>query len=643
MAIPVPSSMTTVDTLPGEEVEFSIGDPRWVMKSMADLYSNREGAVVREYSTNAYDEHVKFNVKRPIEVSLPTLMDPFFRVRDFAAGMSSEVLTEVYTKFGTSTKRDSNDFNGMLGFGSKSAIAYTTSFKVTSWHNGIKTIALIYKNDDGFIVLKVVAQVKSNEPSGVEIEVPVHNWQEFSHKAMDFYKFWLPGRVLVDGVEPAQAVGEEIVPGLYYSDHEDTSYVVMGNVAYRIANPTALFRDKSMKAINFVAYVENGDVEFTPSREDLKYTDLTVKTLQRVIDDFQTKIKAQAQHEINNAADHAEAYLKWVDWCDKLGTGVFNDLTFGGDTLVNTFKIDAHRYAVTSYRSRTNTYRVVEWQVAWSANTLFVTDLVGDLTSNHKRKAKDYCTFKGLSAPSYILFTKDSTVDSPWVDQRRVVSWSTIKKELPRNYGVNSSGQPSRIPGSFDVITQDGRKAEQQIPNTGDVFWVTAHEARTRLSIIVGALTQLKNDGTVIILGLNRLPKFRRENPKVPAFFTWVKTHVETDPSKYLTDEAKRVLDIGSQTASWVQKLDVSKLDDPEWAAVKNLLKNRDTLVKDYKKAYNFAANMGVAVKSYNSKHDESLYERYPLLADLRYYYAHNISPDIYFYMNAKYASRKDA
>jgi hypothetical protein len=644
MAIPTPSTMTTEDTLPTlEEVKFTIGDPRWVMESLSDLYSNREGAVVREYSTNAYDEHVKFKVERPIEVSLPTMLDPYFRVRDFANGMSREVLTETYTQFGTSTKRDSNDYNGILGFGSKSAIAYTTSFKVTSWHDGIKTIAMIYKNDDGYIVLKVIAQTKSDEPSGVEVEVPVHNWQEFAHKAMDFFKFWLPGRVLVDGEEPAHAVGEKITEGLYYSTLGDTSYVVMGNVAYRIANPAALFMNTGMRQIHFVAYVDNGAVHFTPSREDLKYTDLTKATLHKVIDDFAVRIKSQAQDEIDNAKDHFDAYSKYMEWCNRLGGGIFNGLTFHGDELKNTFEIKAHRYEVKDYRSRNNMYRVDEWQVAWSKNTLFVTDITSEVTSNHKRRGKDWASFKGMPRPNYILFVRDSKVNSPWVPKENIVSWNTIKKELPRNYGVTSTGAPARIPGSFDIITKNGREYEKHIPDDGDVFYVMTDTARDRRGTIVNALNVLDNDGTVIILGYNRLNKFKRENPDIEEFFTWAAKHVEKDATKFLSDDAKRALDIGSNTEFWVGRMDHNKIDDPDWQETKALLKRKSELLKEYRDAISLAESLGVvySIKTYSGKGDDSLLKKYPLLKEFGRY---NLpGSDIYLYMNAAYAARKDA
>src|SRR6478735_5428255 len=130
------------------------------MRSMADLYSNRELAVIREYSTNAYDSNVEKALRdghdiEPIQVGLPNAMNPYFTVQDYGVGMSEETMREVYLTFGESSKRDSDDYNGMLGFGSKSAVAYTNTFTVTSVKNGRKVVAVITRREDamgGYLV-----------------------------------------------------------------------------------------------------------------------------------------------------------------------------------------------------------------------------------------------------------------------------------------------------------------------------------------------------------------------------------------------------------------------------------------------------------------------------------------------------------
>ena len=128
-------------------------------------------------------------------------------------------------------------------------------------------------------------------------------------------------------------------------------YDTMGNVPYRIENPDALFRSTKMNRINFVAYVdefktEDGGaaVEFVPSREDLKYTDRTKRTLQKVVDNFEANIIQVAQDDIDSATSHFDAYSKWVTWTNALGRGLFSELTYDGDAFEPDFKINAARW-----------------------------------------------------------------------------------------------------------------------------------------------------------------------------------------------------------------------------------------------------------------------------------------------------------
>ena len=80
------------------------------------VYSNKVLAVLREYSTNAWDAHVSgeedYGVsmlsQRPIEVHLPSKLAPELRIRDFGPGFSMEEIENIYISLGESTKRTSN-------------------------------------------------------------------------------------------------------------------------------------------------------------------------------------------------------------------------------------------------------------------------------------------------------------------------------------------------------------------------------------------------------------------------------------------------------------------------------------------------------------------------------------------------------
>lgn len=648
--IPVKDSLIDIDTLPGREIAFGIGDPRWVMKTQADLYSDITTAIIREYSTNAYDANVMAGNPDPIRVTLPSLMDPYFVVEDDGVGMDIGTFERVYTQFGVSDKRESNDTNGMLGYGSKSGVAYTTQFEVTSVKDGIKIHGIVKRKPDWAIVLKVVSTAKTNEPNGTRIRIPVHNVDEFIHKANEFYKFWLPGRVLVNGKEPVQDVGEKITEGLYYSTSWDQSYIVMGNVAYRIANPAALFRDTKMNRINFVAYVDTvGDgedeqaaVEFTPSREDLKYTDHTKATLQKVIHNFENEIISKAKSEIDSAADHAEAFLAWSKWCNRLGRSMFDDLEFKGDKFESRFFVNGRRYNVNS--SHGAVIKIRDWNVEAMPKTMVVTDFnLMNISTDVRRKAKQFASMKGWDA-SYIIFieTDGSEISSPWFKKDKFVSWEDLKASLPKTPPkpravVNTGG---RIPGSFDYITKNGWEYEKELPkNLSDVFYITV--SNSKRFVVRNILIRLGVDATVIVLPRNRLNKFNRENPTVREFVSYARSKVIEDGESLLSQDAKTSLDVEFTSYRWLTALDVSKVDDPELIRLEGLIRNRSTLTKAYEGNLELASSLGVrnTVTQYSSNKNISITDRYRLLSLLSPY---NFNEDIYIYLNAAYAAEQE-
>lgn len=643
--------MTQVDELPGEEIEFSIGDPRWVMRSMADLYSNRELAVCREYSTNAFDANKELAIKNgavpaPIHVTMPTMMEPFFVVRDYGYGMTLDMLKNTYTKFGTSTKRDSNDFNGMLGYGSKSAVAYTEQFTVTSIANGTKTIAVVTRKPDWSIVMKIVSQVKSSDISGTEIRIPVHNPDEFRTKAMNFYKFWYPGTVLIDGKEPTQDVGEQISENFYYSTSHN-SYIVMGNVPYRIENSSALFAGTGMNAISFVAYVDTGDVEFTPNRELLKYTDLTKKTLKDVITEFAGRMKQVASDEIASAKTAPEAYAAWSKWGGMLGTGLFGDLSFDGVVLKDTFDVKGYRY---KYGERNGSRRVESARVEGFPHTLFITGCgTGAPPSSWKAKSQEYKYLKGLKTRQTLFVTADD-FDCIWVDktQGNVVSWEDLKKALPKAPRINNGmgGRTKDIKGSFDMYTAKGHKYEEEIPEDykADKYFFMQPSVRKdndyHLPSIITYMPKQYNDATVVIVGANRLAKFQRDYPDIKEFLPVAMSSLVTKTETLLSQDAKDKLSIEYYDQRALNRMDAKKIDDPEIVRYARLLKS-DADTAEYERNNNLAQHLRAwgRVNKWEPKKEKVVFKKYPLMTHIPYTTTHD---HVYLYLNAAYAARKD-
>src|SRR5579862_6090082 len=102
-----------------------------IENSRDGFYSNKELAPLREYSTNARDSHIASGMPyRPIEITHPTVMEPELKIRDFGKGLTIDQLEEIYFKYWKSTKRNTNDQNGCLGIGAKSAFAYAPFYTV---------------------------------------------------------------------------------------------------------------------------------------------------------------------------------------------------------------------------------------------------------------------------------------------------------------------------------------------------------------------------------------------------------------------------------------------------------------------------------------------------------------------------------
>lgn len=148
------------------------------------IYSDKIGAVVREYITNALDEHTKYGISEPVKV---TLTSKEFIVRDFAKGLSENDIRNVFGMYFKSTKRDNNIQTGSFGLGSKSAHCYTDSFYVKSYFEGICTLytAVLGGGKNGVPVGQIMKI--SEEPtteSGLEITVEYNStdYSAFNNK-----------------------------------------------------------------------------------------------------------------------------------------------------------------------------------------------------------------------------------------------------------------------------------------------------------------------------------------------------------------------------------------------------------------------------------------------------------------------------
>ncbi len=153
-----------------------------------DIYTNKELCPQRELISNASDEHIKFNVKRPIQVHLPSASQAYFHVRDFAMGLPKEDVFLVFFKYFKSSKREDRKSIGQFGIGGLSPFALVDTFTVTSYYQGEKSV-YIGVNRGADYESHLVSAEPSDEPSGIEVsfEVKEDIIYKFNQEFVKFY------------------------------------------------------------------------------------------------------------------------------------------------------------------------------------------------------------------------------------------------------------------------------------------------------------------------------------------------------------------------------------------------------------------------------------------------------------------------
>lgn len=139
-----------------------------------NLYSDPIGSTVRECASNALDSHRRAGVADAIIVSLKVNAQNNyeFSVEDFGTGLDADDVENIISKYGKSTKRESNTEIGMMGLGFKSPLAYSSSFYFVCRKDGVERKYMMYEGEDGNTI-DPLYETPTEERNGVKVIVPV--------------------------------------------------------------------------------------------------------------------------------------------------------------------------------------------------------------------------------------------------------------------------------------------------------------------------------------------------------------------------------------------------------------------------------------------------------------------------------------
>ena len=301
----------------------------------SNLYSNPLGSMIRELSTNAYDAHVMVGkADEPFHLTLPSSLEPSFKIRDFGPGLSHNDIMNIYTTFFESTKTNSNDMVGCLGLGSKSPFGVSDSFTVTSFFQGEKTIYSAFLNEDRIPSIALFHKEPTDEPNGLEIEVAINadDFRVFNREVNGQLKYFKTKPLVFGNSNFEWNVDEEYL----YSGSNwkmvkggGSPRVVQGQIQYPINvrnmgkefdDAPDVVRELLNKSVLFEVNI--GDVNIAPSREALSYDAKTNQNIIKAAEKILEELPVQIAEAIQSTPSEYLARLRYSE--------ILNDLCLIG-------------------------------------------------------------------------------------------------------------------------------------------------------------------------------------------------------------------------------------------------------------------------------------------------------------------------
>ena len=290
------SEVTTLGEIEKHSVSIDARNINHIVTILSsNLYSYPMISFLRETVSNAVDSHVEAGVNEPIII---TRTRDDISIRDFGTGISPERFRDIYLNIGSSTKRESNDYIGNFGIGRFSALSVSKLANITSFYNG-KAYYYVMNMDIDQLHIDKVYELDTTERNGVEVKIPI---KKFNAQELDCIGFI--ENVYVECVKDEDNsfyIGEfnkrkihtfktfKTITYEYRSASEKTE-ILLGKIPYGVDYLGLWdFTDnwhRSWKEAMETVYpcINIGEVDITPNRETLLYSDRTKECLRKAYD-----------------------------------------------------------------------------------------------------------------------------------------------------------------------------------------------------------------------------------------------------------------------------------------------------------------------------------------------------------------------
>lgn len=297
-----------------------------------NLYSQPIQSFIRETVANGWDSHVEAGTTdKPVIIRIFT-NDKYeiqLAVRDYGTGLSPERFNEIYLNIGASTKRSSNQYIGAFGLGRWSMLAVSDVCYLTNYYNGTCSKYIAYK-DNGKICVDKVFESTTTEENGLEVEVNTetraNNSYELRKKiALGIKQLTFYHNVYVYDPEGFADIGdypsmkkfnsrkiEDFKTFKICSCGNVKNSLLMGNVLYPIDSAIINKWFQGLDKVPFAIKCNIGEVDITPSRETLLYSQKTLDTINKKCQEALEEIKEICKNNFGSDFSTISTYYNFI-------------------------------------------------------------------------------------------------------------------------------------------------------------------------------------------------------------------------------------------------------------------------------------------------------------------------------------------
>jgi hypothetical protein len=329
-------------SLGAESKQFSVDtSDTMVIRLLRDkMYKNKIGAVAREIASNSRDANREAGRgDTPIVIAIQNEQNGLLAentlsisFKDNGIGISPERMDKIFLKYGSSTKRDTDEFTGGFGIGAKTPFAYSDNFFISTIveENGVRTkyqYQAVITSDGKREVSRMLSlgEETTKEQTGTEIIVPIKNSEDrekFEYEVLYATMLWgtkptLKGftnlfSIDTDETHKLKKVYETdnylIIEDKkdFYGDYRHIALI--DGIPYVInSNNLKLKTSRGNSNIVYVHKFNTGEISVSGSREDIEYIEENKIKLEQSVELILEEGRVLIDKFLNDVSSYKEA------------------------------------------------------------------------------------------------------------------------------------------------------------------------------------------------------------------------------------------------------------------------------------------------------------------------------------------------